>query len=289
MTEAAKTNVCLVGVGLIGGSLGLALRAKGKKRYTVTGLGRHPRKLATAMRMGAIDRFETNAKAAVQSADIIVLCVPVHLIANQLAKLAPWIKRGAIVTDVGSVKKTVLRQARHALRGRRDVHFVGGHPIAGSEKTGVKNAVATLFQKAVCVITSDGAPRTARQTIRTLWETTGARCLELSAAKHDHWLALTSHLPHLLAFSLFQCVSDAATTHPVLKSLVGGSFRDMTRIAGSDPDLWGGILETNRREIQKAVRLASQHLLLLGRSPLPKLIPALRRLQRAKAKWSTSR
>jgi prephenate dehydrogenase len=280
-------TVCVLGVGLIGGSLGLALRKHGRKKYSVTGLGRNARKLRAAQRLGAVDRFETDLRRGVQDADIVVLCVPVHRIAPQLSKVARFLKPGAIVTDVGSVKKNVIAAAHKALRARPDVSFVGAHPIAGSERTGVENASATLFQNATCALTTDGARSAALKTVRALWTDIGARCLTMTAARHDHWLALTSHLPHLFAFALFQCVSDAAKKNQAVKALRGGSFRDMTRIAGADPELWAGVVETNRREIQHGVRAACQQLSRMGRAPLAKLVPLLGRLQRAKQSWPT--
>ena len=289
MRASTKTNVCIIGVGLIGGSLGMALRKNKRKKYLVTGFGRNAKKLQTARRMGAVDCFEMDAALAVQSADIVVLCVPVHRIVPQLAKISLWLKKGAIVTDVGSVKKNVVDGIRSALRERTDIHIVGAHPIAGSEKTGVENANAALFKNAVCALTTDKTNKAALKSVKTLWNDVGARCLEMTAANHDRFLALTSHLPHLLAFILFESVADAARKNPVVASLVAGSFRDMTRIAGADPELWAGILETNRVEIQKTIRDAAARLLRFGRAPLSQLTSMLRRLQRAKEKWPTPR
>jgi prephenate dehydrogenase len=278
-----KSTVCIVGVGLIGGALGLALRRSGK--YRVVGLGRDPKKLRLAVRMGAVDRFEIDPIKAVADADIVVICVPVHRIAAQLSKISPALKKGSIVSDVGSVKGSVLSQAKSALRKRPDVNFVGAHPIAGSEKTGVQNATADLFSGATCVITTNHTRRSSLQRVREIWTNAGASCVTMTASEHDHFLALTSHLPHLLAFALLQSVSAAAAKNPVLKSLVAGSFRDMTRIAGADPELWAGIVDTNRAQIQKAVRTASTHLTRLSRADLPQLLPALRRLQQEKKQW----
>jgi prephenate dehydrogenase len=287
MTDSPKTNVCIVGVGLIGGSLGLALKKNRPQKYSVMGLGRDEKKLRAARKMNAIDSFTTEAAQALPSADIVVLCVPVHRLIPQLEKISRWLKHGAVVTDVGSVKKNFVDNARRALKGRTDVHVVGAHPIAGSEKTGVANATATLFNHATCVLTSSQSH--AFNLVKTLWTDAGARCVEMTAAEHDRYLALTSHLPHLLAFSLFQSVSDAAKKNPIVGQLVAGSFRDMTRIAGADPDLWAGVLENNRREIQTTIRDVSARLDRLGRAPLSQLLPTLRRLQRAKEKWPTRR
>jgi prephenate dehydrogenase len=125
--------------------------------------------------------------------------------------------------------------------------------------------------------------------VKTLWTDAGARCVQLTAADHDRFLALTSHLPHLLAFALFQSVSEAARKNPIIKSLVAGSFRDMTRIAGADPELWAGVLDTNRAEIKKTIQDAAARLARFGGAPRSTLTPALRQLQRAKEKWPTPR
>lgn len=290
MARPNQTHVCLIGVGLIGGSLGLALRKNKPEKYVISGVGRDPRKLRLAKQMGAIDHDDLSAHQAVSSADIVVLCVPVHKIVPQLKKIVKWLKSGAIVTDVGSVKRRIVDDAKRVLKSRTDVQIVGAHPIAGSEKTGVKNASATLFKNATCVIT--GALSPARQKdavvrITKLWNDAGARCVMMSTTEHDRALALTSHLPHLLSFALFQSVSEAAQKNPVIRSLVAGSFRDMTRIAGADAELWAGILETNRVEIKKTVRDAALRLERFAQAPLSKLLPTLRQLQRAKQQWPT--
>ena len=253
-----RKNVCIVGVGLIGGSLGMALRKNKPKKYVVTGFGRNAKKLQIAQRMGAVDRFETDAARAVQSADIVVLCVPVHRIVPQLVKISRWIKKGAIVTDVGSVKKSVVAGMRHALRRRPDINVVGAHPIAGSEKIGVENADAALFKNATCVITTDERHRTykSHETYAS-YETERKRATTMDR----RWRTLCrndrrqprpfsrAHQPPA-AFAGVHVISNRFPTkpgkNPIVESLVAGSFRDMTRIAGADAELWAGILETNR-------------------------------------------
>lgn len=248
-------HVCIVGVGLIGGSLGSALRrvkSGRRRRYRVSGLGRSMAALKKAVSLAAVDDATNDAADVIPHADIVVLCVPVQSIAPITSRIAPLLKRNAVVTDVGSVKRDVVERMRIALRARPDVSFVGGHPIAGSEKTGVEHASADLFRKSVCALIPGGGPGRGFSAVRAMWRAAGARCVTVPAGDHDRYLALTSHLPHLIAFAYFSLVQNAARHRPLIRALAGGSFRDMTRIAGADADLWTGVLRLNRREIGRA-------------------------------------
>ncbi len=260
------------------------MRRNGKRVYTVTGVGRGAANLAIAKRRGAIDSASTNLRASLRQADIVFLCVPVHHIAPLVRKNLSAFKPGAIITDVGGVKGPVVTGIKAALSKRKDLNFVGAHPIAGSEKTGAANADAKLFRRAVCVITKDHASFRAMDAVRSAWTAVGARCLLMSATEHDQWLALTSHLPHMLAFALFSEVNDASMTAPV-KELVAGSFRDMTRIAGSDPDVWTGIITSNRAALKKTVVSLVKRITALSNASPTHLRKTLTRLARAKTNW----
>lgn len=253
----SDVRVCIAGVGLIGGSLGQALRRVrrgGRRVYRVVGLGRSEATLRRARRLGAIDEGFTRPSAAVRGAQVVVLCVPVQDILPLARRLAPFLSPGTVVTDVGSVKSAIVDGMARALGRRRDVAFVGGHPMAGSEKIGVENADPKLFRGATCVLTPGrGASKVAVAVVRTLWRDAGATALEMSARLHDDGIALTSHLPHLLAFALVSEVSAAARRHPAVRALVAGSFRDMTRVAGSDPHLWSGVFSLNRAALGRAL------------------------------------
>ena len=281
---AAPSNarrVAILGVGLIGGSLGQALRRRHRGRsYRVIGVGRHLDRLKKARSLGAIDELTTDLKAGVRDADIIVLCVPVQTIVPLAARIAPFAKPGAVITDVGSVKQTIVRGMKKALGRRKDVSFVGAHPMAGLEVTGVANAKADLFRGATCVLTPGSAPATAL--VRRMWTDAGADCISLSPKLHDEWIAVTSHLPHLLAFALFAQVWDASRADPRVRSLVAGSFRDMTRVAGSDPDLWTGILDMNRSALKKAFDGLTRQAKALSSRRRAALHLQLRRLAAAK-------
>jgi len=240
-------TVAIVGIGLIGGSLGQALRKS--KRYRVLGIARRPVTLIEAKRLGAMDAGSTNLTDVYQ-ADIVVLCTPVDEIVPVLEKLKPFLKPRAIVSDVGSVKGILNQQIR-------GVRFVGAHPLAGSHKTGVKAARPDLFRNATCVLVPQDP--SALKAIRAMWETAGARVLVMSARAHDEAVALISHLPHLLAHALVQAVAGRSD-QKVLKSLMAGSFRDATRVASSDPEQWAQIFQANLKNIHEAVRLFQKEL-----------------------------
>jgi prephenate dehydrogenase len=247
-----KPTVAVIGVGLIGGSLGMALRRS--KRYRVLGIARRPSTLQEARRLGAIDAGSTNLTDVYQ-ADIIVIATPVDSIIPIIQQIQPFLKSRAIVTDAGSVKGIL----DHVIRG---VRFVGAHPLAGSHKTGVQSARPDLFHGATCVLVPQD--RSAMGPVRRMWETAGARILELSARAHDDAVALTSHLPHLVAHALVQ----AAMRRPnqkIIKALMAGSFRDATRVASSDPEQWVQIFQTNLKNIRHAARLFERELHRLNR------------------------
>jgi prephenate dehydrogenase len=236
-----KSTVAIIGVGLIGGSLGQALRKS--KGYRVLGISRRPGTLLEAKRLGAIDAGTTNL-AEVYTADIVVICTPVDTIIPLIDKIRPYLKPHAIVTDVGSVKGPFDRKIR-------GVRFVGGHPLAGSHKTGVSAAKADLFKGATCVLMPQ-APA-AGKVVKKMWETVGARVLFLTAKEHDAVVALTSHLPHLISHALVHSASKRSH-QAILKSLMAGSFRDVTRVATSDPEQWVQIFQANLKNIRQAVR-----------------------------------
>lgn len=281
-------QIGIVGVGLIGGSLGMSLRRAKQnslRRFHVVGMGRKKSNLLLAKKRGAIDQVSTDISKALRQTDVVVICIPVHKIVAFVEKNLPFFKQGAIISDVGSVKGNVVSGISKVLKKRPDLHFVGGHPIAGSEKTGVANAQADLFKKATCVLTKDQASFKALENMWTIWSCTGAHCLLMTAAEHDQWLALTSHLPHLLAFALFNQVQKSSKTNPILRSLVGGSFRDMTRIAGADAELWTGVIKSNRIEIKKSIDLFLKNLRIFSEAKPQALMKVLDQLAREKRKW----
>ncbi|WP_280548332.1 bifunctional prephenate dehydrogenase/3-phosphoshikimate 1-carboxyvinyltransferase [Halomonas sp. 11-S5] len=262
-----ERRILIVGLGLIGGSLAAALRAAGfgaakesaagfgaaKEsaagfRDTILACDPDASEIARGIEMGLIDRGDTELEAVVEGASLVVLAVPVLAMESVMAQLAGLIDRAApdvVVTDVGSTK-AAIREAAVAAFGRMPANLVLGHPIAGSEKSGVAAADAELYARHKVILTPESATdpaATAR--VRVLWEATGAEVLEMNVARHDQVLARTSHLPHLLAFSLVDTLARQDERLEIFRYAAGG-FRDFTRIAGSDPVMWRDIFIANR-------------------------------------------
>ncbi len=242
-----KKTVAIIGIGLMGGSLGQALRRT--RRYRVIGIARKARTLRDARRLGAID-VGARELAAVAAADIVVLCSPVDTIVPLFKKILPFLKADAIVTDVGSVKQPIMQQIAR-VRCPASISFVGGHPLAGSHKTGVKAAHFRLFERSTVVLVPGS--RAGLSTLKTLWNAVGAKVLVLTPAQHDRAVALISHLPHVLAHALVHRVAGDCD-RMILKQLFAGSFRDLTRVASADPDQWVQILRANARPVREAIQ-----------------------------------
>jgi prephenate dehydrogenase len=228
-----------------------------------------PSTLRDAKHLGAIDAGSTNLTDVYQ-ADIIVIATPVDSIVPLLQQIRPFLKPSAIVTDAGSVKGVLDQQIR-------GVRFVGAHPLAGSHKTGVKAARPDLFRGATCVLVPQD--RSALKPIRDMWTATGARVLEMSAQAHDAAVALTSHLPHLMAHALVHAVARSPN-QKILQSLMAGSFRDVTRVASSDPEQWAQIFQANVKHVRRALQLFQKELNRLNTElSKPSLRAALKRSQ----------
>ncbi len=246
MTE----RVVIAGVGLIGGSFGLALRAAGFDGELV-GLGRDPARLDAALECGAIDRAETEAAAATAGADVILLAVPMGAMASVLAAIAPALGPGTIVTDAGSVKGSFVSDARRILGSLARV--VPGHPIAGTERSGVDAAFAELYRGRRVILTpTEETEPDATDAVERLWSLTGANVERLPVEAHDRLLAATSHLPHMLAFGLVDALARGDDPDAVFRYAAGG-FRDFTRIASSDPLMWRDICLANRNALLEAL------------------------------------
>ncbi len=249
--EKPFRRLAIIGVGLIGGSLARALRRAGK-RLEIVGYGRNHLNLQRALELGVIDRFETRIADAVQGADMIVVAVPVGSMAKVLRELAPHVAAEAVVTDVGSTKGSVIDDARGAL-GELLPQFVPGHPIAGNERRGVEASTAGLFEDRAVLLTPVAETRpVALARVRAMWQTTGARVIEMDAGRHDRILAATSHLPHVLAFALVDTLARMDDSEEIFNYAAGG-FRDFTRIASSDPLMWRDICVANRDAILAAL------------------------------------
>ncbi|MBD0315163.1 MAG: prephenate dehydrogenase/arogenate dehydrogenase family protein [Nitrospiraceae bacterium] len=243
-------QVAIIGVGLIGGSLGLAMRAQGLADHVV-GIGRRVENLDRAVQLGAIDRYVSEPKEGVRGSDLVILATPVDTYEEHLKEWAHCLAAGAIVSDVGSVKGHLVEQSESAMP--MGVHFVGAHPIAGKEKTGVAAASAQLFAGARCIITPTAkTDARALEQIRQLWQETGALVLTMEPHLHDQILGAVSHLPHAAAFAMMNALADLRDRHLSaldLASHSGGGLRDATRIAASSPEMWRDIFLWNRDNV----------------------------------------
>jgi prephenate dehydrogenase len=245
-------KLAIIGVGLIGGSLARALRACGHVREIV-GFGRGVRNLKEAVDLGVIDLAVVNVEEAVHNADMVVLSVPVGSMPEIYSRLTDALMDAAVVTDVGSVKQVVIAAARKAL-GARFPFFVPGHPIAGTEHSGVTASAADLFAGCRVILTPE--PKTdasAVARVRTMWQAVGAEVVSMTADRHDQVLAASSHLPHMLAYALVDLVVRLDDHREIFKYAAGG-FRDFTRIASSDPTMWRDICLANRAALIELLR-----------------------------------
>jgi len=260
-TAGMLDKLVIFGVGLIGGSLALALKRAGAVRHIV-GVGRGGGNLRNALELGVVDQTETNAAHAVVDAEIIVLATPVAQIPALMAAIAPHLSGNVIITDVGSTKSDVINNARQHLP-QHITRFIAGHPIAGAEKSGVTAARADLFVSKNVVLTpiAETDPQ-ALEKIRQLWQTTGAKVSEMSAAAHDGIFAAVSHLPHLLAFALVDEIASRPNAAQLFDFAASG-FRDFTRIAGSSPEMWRDISLANREALLNELSAYQNELLRL--------------------------
>jgi prephenate dehydrogenase len=237
--------VAIVGVGLIGGSVGLALRSRGLASRVV-GVGRDSRKLQQARQRGVIDEATLDLSEGVAKARIVVVCTPVSRIAQDVRRAAAAAPEGVLVTDAGSTKRQIVEQLE--VDPAAVAAFVGAHPVAGSERSGWEHSRAGLFRDRVCVLTP--TPRTPPAQLaraRDFWASLGCRIIEMNPSEHDEVLAYTSHLPHALAAALASSVPAAWL------ALAAGAYRDGTRVAASDPKLWTAIFRANRGPLLKAI------------------------------------
>jgi len=239
-------KVTIIGVGLIGGSIGLAIK---KKRLAgeVIGVFRRYPTLKKALKHKAVDKGTMSVEEGVRDADLIILATPVHKIVTIAGEAVKYAKGGAIITDVGSTKAWIVNKIESMLSKNRSISFVGSHPMAGSEKNSVEFARRDLLKNAPCIVTRTG--RTDGRSLKRVlnfWKALGAKVKVMSPSEHDRSVSLISHLPHLVAFGL----AGAVPLRDI--ALAAEGFKDTTRVASSDPELWADIFLTNRKEIAKA-------------------------------------
>jgi prephenate dehydrogenase len=249
-------QMTIVGVGLIGGSLGMVCKQQGLVG-TVVGAGRQVEPLKQAVALKALDRYSTDLAEAAAGSDLLVLATPVSAFEAALKTCAPQLAPGAVVTDVGSVKGPLV--ARMEALAPTGASVVGAHPIAGKEKSGVEAATVELFRGALCVLTP--TPQTdhlALAKVRRLWEAAGAQVCEMDPDLHDRVLGAISHLPHVVAFALVKAITTIHETHQPglnLQAFSGGGYKDTTRIAASSPEMWRDICLWNRENLVGQIEL----------------------------------
>ncbi|NND50115.1 MAG: prephenate/arogenate dehydrogenase family protein [Rhizobiales bacterium] len=257
--------MALIGLGLIGSSLGWAARRFGLARE-IAGYARSENTRARALELGFVDSVSASAAEAVEGADLVVLCVPVGANAAVAGEIGPALQAGAILTDVGSVKAAVIRDI--APQVPAGVHFVPSHPIAGTEHSGPDAGFAELFINRWCVLTPPpGADAAAIQRLADFWRACGMSVDQMPAEHHDLVLAITSHVPHLIAYNIVGTAADLeeVTQSEVVKYAAGG-FRDFTRIAASDPVMWRDVFLNNREAVLEMLGRFGEDLTALQRA-----------------------
>jgi len=269
MTNAAPDpmfqRICLIGIGLIGSSISHAARRAGVAGEIV-GSARTPATVETAMRLGLIEQGFVSAAEAADGADLVILCTPVGLCGPIAKEIARNLKPGAILTDVGSVKAAIVRDVSPHVP--KDVHFIAGHPIAGTEQSGPEAGFAELFDGRWCILTPgpDADPK-AVEKLRDFWEALGSKVEVMTPEHHDLVLAITSHVPHLIAYNIVNTAAhlERVTDSEVIKFSAGG-FRDFTRIAASDPTMWRDVFLNNREAVLDMLGRFTEDLTILQRA-----------------------
>lgn len=246
-------KLAIIGVGLIGGSLGLCLKDKLGDKIFITGLCRSEKSMQLAMKLGAVDLATSNIAEVVDNADIIFLSPPVLQIVPMVKKILPFLKSGAIITDAGSTKQFIWQELKKILPN--DIFYVAGHPMTGKEKSGVEVADKNLFKgKAYVIAENTGAPPEVKEKLMNVLRLTEANFLEIDIAKHDRCASIISHVPHLTAAALVTLLNHAGEDLDSCLKLVGGGFKDTTRIASSNADMWADICMTNGDAIANHLR-----------------------------------
>ena len=251
-------SIAIIGLGLIGGSLARAVKRAGLCK-TVTGYGRREAALQQAVTDGVIDDYSLDVREAVAGADLVVLATPLSTTETLMSEMSGALKPGCIITDVGSAKGVVVAAARQALADRL-AYFIPAHPIAGTEKSGVEASFAELFENHIVIITPlTETDRAARDTVAAMWRGVGATVVDLDVDHHDEVLAATSHLPHVLVYTLIDCLARMQDKDEIFTYAAGG-FADFTRVASSSPEMWRDICIANNTSLLAVLDSFEQHL-----------------------------
>ena len=262
-------KVCIVGLGLIGGSIGLAIKRLNTSNQ-ITGYARSNSTLERAIELGLVDSVKDNLKDAVNNSDLVILATPLSTFRELVEEMSPFLKKGCIITDTGSAKLTVIEDLKDILPN--GVEFVPGHPIAGTEESGPDAGFAELFDNRWCILTpTEDNSSNAVDLVKGFWESIGSKVEIMDPMHHDKVLAITSHIPHLIAFNIVGTANNLAnvTEKEVVKYSAGG-FRDFTRIAASDPKMWSDIFTYNSDAVLEMLDLFSNDLAKLKAAVIKK-------------------
>ncbi len=262
-------TVCIIGLGLIGGSIGLSMK-KNNFESKIIGYAKTDKTRSKAVERGLVDDTEKDLAKAVDGADLIILATPLSTFKPIITEIAPFLKKGSIVTDTGSAKFTVLEELKDLIP--KEVEFIPGHPIAGTEESGPESGFPELFENRWCILTpTKDNSEEGVESIKFFWELLGSKVEIMDALHHDKVLAITSHIPHLIAYNIVGTANDLAnvTDSEVVKYSAGG-FRDFTRIAASDPKMWSDIFTYNSEAVLEMLDLFSNDLVKLKESILKK-------------------
>lgn len=262
-------KVCIVGLGLIGGSIGLAIKRSNISNQ-ITGYARSNSTLERAIELGLVDSVKDNLKDAVNNSDLVILATPLSTFRELVEEMSPFLKKGCIITDTGSAKLTVIEDLKDILPN--GVEFVPGHPIAGTEESGPDAGFAELFDNRWCILTpTEDNSSNAVDLVKGFWESIGSKVEIMDPMHHDKVLAITSHIPHLIAFNIVGTANNLAnvTEKEVVKYSAGG-FRDFTRIAASDPKMWSDIFTYNSDAVLEMLDLFSNDLAKLKAAVIKK-------------------
>lgn len=252
--RSKKLKLAIIGVGLIGGSLGLALKDRLGDDIRITGLCRTQKSMDKAVELGAVDFASPDIEKVVAGADVVFLSTPVLQMMPVVVQMLPYLKKGAIITDAGSTKQFIWNQLKEHLPD--DIYYIAGHPMTGREKSGVEAAGKELFMNKCYVIVEDtGAPKEAHDLICDMVRVTGANLTTLDIAKHDRCASVISHIPHVAAAALVTLLNRSHGDKEACLKLAGGGFKDTTRIASSNSDMWADICMTNQAAITNHLKL----------------------------------
>ncbi|MFH1478984.1 MAG: prephenate dehydrogenase [Candidatus Omnitrophota bacterium] len=273
-------RITIIGLGLIGGSLAKVIKAKHLAKQVV-GVSRRKSTIQKAKSLKIVDLATLDLKEGVKDSDLIILCSPVLTIIDLAKKIAPFLKKGAIVTDAGSTKENIVKEVKKVLGGEN--YFVGSHPIAGSEKSGIIYGNKELFRDAYCVIIrAKNTNKMAFNKVERFWKAVGMKTKKMTAKEHDRIVSRLSHLPHIVSVALVNSSGDLGL------SLAAGGFKDTTRIASGSPELWGDIFVTNRANIIKDIRSFKKELKKLEKSLIKNNEKDLKRLLEKAKKFRDS-